>query len=144
MTFGSVAHTIIGIMNGGCYLFAFVWPHRRASECLRTCLWLCQFQCRCHAENNRHLFWLCFINEITNVNRFIHRHSVVANEYKLSATTLCVSIRSEFIIKFSYHSVDGNNANNRPDCIKNRTHSHSNIPIGNVYTMKHRLSICGD
>lgn len=59
---------------------------------------------RAYVEPNRHLHRRCFIYEITNVNRFIHRHSAAANEYKLSATTLCVSIRSEFIIKFSMRS----------------------------------------
>lgn len=61
------------------------------------------YQIRTHSNTFRSvrvqskiLLMLCFINEITNVNRFIHRYSAVANEYKLSATALCVFICSEF------------------------------------------------
>lgn len=73
---------INGIMNDGCCLFAFVRTYFSVRMCVHV---FSLYQWQYHAENNRHSLLLCFINEITNVNRFIHRHSAVAYEYKLSS-----------------------------------------------------------
>lgn len=63
------------------------------------------------------LFWLCFINEITKVNRFVHRHSAVAKYIQINYATLCATIRSEFNNKIFHEFVRSFNNDDDDDDI---------------------------